>query len=415
MTTVEGRVRVRLGLPKPLVPVFWALLFLEATYGAYLGVWPLWIEQLGAPITVVGLVLGSAGIIRLAVLAPSAAIADRLGTRRAMLLGRSATVVGLASAGLATHWTQLIVMLIGAAMGEIVFPLLQSLVAAQAGDQRMRSFAVIFTVGPSVALIAAPLLSGAVVALWGIRAAFFLAAACTGIALYFLSRIQAPTAAPQPEARPTSSYRAALADPIVRMVTPLLLVTIFSLSLGTAFIPNFLEDVRGLAPATITTIGAAAAIGSAAFGLAFAHLHRLQRIPFVAVAAAIALTAIGFVLFRFSAALPLLVLAFFCRGGLFASWALLAASVGDLAAPDHRTRAFALLEMVGGFAIALGPIVAGPLYSHRSTLPFEVAIVLALFLVPTLLLAHRRARTFRPAAPFDLHAPTPSAEPGVPP
>ena len=34
-------------------------------------------------------------------------------------------------------------MLIGAAMGEIVFPLLQSLVAAQAGDQRMRSFALL--------------------------------------------------------------------------------------------------------------------------------------------------------------------------------------------------------------------------------------------------------------------------------
>jgi MFS family permease len=394
---VEGQVRIDLGIPKPLVPVFWALLFLEATYGAYLSVWPLWIERLGAPITVVGLVLGSAGIIRLAVLAPSAAIADRLGTRRAMLLGRSATVIGLLSAGLATHWTQLLPMLIGAAMGEIVFPLLQSLVAAQAGDQRMRSFAVIFTVGPSIALIASPLLSGAVVALWGMRAAFFLAAACTTIALFFFTRIQVPPATPHHESRPTSSYRAAFADPIVRLVAPLLLVTIFSLSLGTAFVPTFLEDVRGLAPATITTIGAAAAVGSASFGLAVARLHRLQRAPFVAVAAAIALTAVGFVLFRFATALPLLVLAFFCRGGLFSSWALLSASVGELAAPDHRTRAFAILEMVGGFAISFGPIVAGPLYSHRPTLPFEVATLLALALVPTLITAQRWSDRMRRA------------------
>lgn len=415
MPAAEGKVRIELGLPQPLVPIFWALLFIEATYGAYLSVWPLWIQHLGAPITVVALVLGSSGFIRLAVLAPSAAIADRLGTRRAILLGRSATVLALTSAGLATHWTLLLPMLIGAAMGEIVFPLLQSLVAAQAGDQRMRSFAVIFTIGPSIALILSPLLSGAVVAIWGMRAAFFLAAGCTGTALLFLSRIQVPTTAPHRESHATSSYRAAFADPIVRMVAPILLVTIFSLSLGTALVPNFLDDVRGLKPATITALTAAPAIGSAAFGLAVARLRRLQRAPFVAVAVAIALTAVGFVLFRFATALPLIALAFLCRGGFFASWAMLSASVGELAMPGHRTRAFAILEMVGGLSMSLGPIAAGPLYSHRATLPFEVATVPALFLIPTLLLAQRRARRFRTARPQNLTSPILDGESSAPP
>ncbi|MEA2598881.1 MAG: hypothetical protein QOF01_5350 [Thermomicrobiales bacterium] len=383
--------RVQLGLPQPLVPVFWGLLFLEATYGAYLGVWPLWIERLGAPITVVGLVLGSSGLIRLIVLAPSAAIADRLGSRRAIVIGRVATAVGLLTAAAATHWTLLVPMLIGAAMGEIAFPLLQALVATQAGDQRMRSFAVIFTVGPSIALVVSPLMSGAVVALWGMRAAFVLAAAFTAVSLIFLARIHAPPAAPRHASEPGSSYRAAFADPIVRMVAGLLLVTIFSLSLGTSFVPNFLEDVRGMNPAEITTIGAASAVGSAVFGLAVARLRRLQRSPFVAVATAIALTAIGFVLYRFASALPLIALAFFFRGGLFSAWAMLSASVGELARPDHRTRAFALCEMVGGFALSLGPVVAGPLYSRRPPFPFEVATGLALLLVPTLLFAQRRA------------------------
>jgi MFS family permease len=384
-------VRLRLGLPKPLVPIFWGLLFLEATYGAYLGVWPLWIERLGAPITVVGLVLGLTGVIRLIVLAPSAAIGERLGPRRAILIGRAATAVGLLTAAAATHWTYLAPMLIGAAMGEIAFPLLQSLVAAQAGDQRMRSFAVVFSVGPSIALIGAPLLSGAVVALWGMRAAFVLAAAFTVISMLFLARIQDPPAAPHGEHKVTSSYREAFADPSTRMIAILLFVTIFSLSLGTSLVPTFLEDVRGMDPAEITTIGAAAAVGSAAFGLAVARLHRLQRAPFVAVAAAIAMTAVGLVLFRFASAVPLIVLAFFCRGGLFASWAMLSAALGELAPARHRTRAFALCEMVGGFAISLGPVVAAPLYSVRASLPFEVAIVLALMLVPALLLAQRRA------------------------
>jgi MFS family permease len=384
-------VRIQLGLPRTVLPVFWGLLFSEATYGSYLGVWPLWIKHLGAPITVVGLVLGSMGVIRLLVLIPSALIADRLGPRRAVLIGRTGTVIGLLSAAIATHWTHLAPMLVGAAMGAIAFPILQSFVAGQTGDQRMRAFTIIFSIGPSIALIGAPLVSGAVVAIWGMRAAFVLASAFSVISLYFLSRVQAPPAAPHHAPRDASNYRSALADPATRMIALLLLVTIFSLSLGTSLVPNFLEDVRGMKPAEITTIGAAAAVGSTAFGLTVARVRRFQRLPLAVVAAAIALTVVGLVLFRFAAALPLVVLAFFFRGGLFSSWAMLAAAAGELAPVQHRVRAFALCEMVGGFAISFGPVVAAPLYSHRAQLPFEVAIALALLLVPALLLVQRGA------------------------
>jgi MFS family permease len=384
-------VRVQIGLPSPLVPIFWGLLFSEASYGSYLGVWPLWIEHLGAPITVVGLVLGSMGVIRLLVLIPSALIADRLGPRRAILIGRSGTVVGLLFAASATHWTHLAPMLIGASMGSIAFPILQSIITAQAGAQQMRAFTIVCSIGPSIALIAAPLVSGAVVAFWGMRAAFLLASCCSVIALVFFSRVQAPAATPHLETRPTSTYRSALGDPATRAIAVLLLLTIFFLSLGTSLVPNFLEDVRGLEPAEITTIGAAAAIGSTAFGLAVARVRRFQRVPFSVVAVAIALTVVGLVLFRFAVALPLIVLAFFFRGGLFSSWAMLAAAAGELAPPQHRVRAFALCEMVGGFAISFGPVVAAPLYSHRAELPFDVAIVLASLLVPTLFLVQRWA------------------------
>ncbi len=384
--------RVQFGLPKTVLPVFWGLFFSEATYGSFLGVWPLWIEHLGAPITVVGLVLGSMGVIRLLVLIPSALIADRLGPRRAILIGRSGTVIGLLSAALATHWTHLAPMLIGAAMGSIAFPILQSFVAAQTGEQRMRAFTIIFSIGPSIALIGAPLVSGALVALWGMRAALVLAAAFSAIALYCFSRVQAPPAVAHHESRGGSNYRAALKDPATRMIALLLLVTIFSLSLGTSLVPNFLEDVRGLEPAEITTMGAAAAVGSTVFGLVVARVRRFHGIPFAVVAVAIALTVVGLVLFRFAAAVPLIVLAFFFRGGLFSSWAMLAAAAGELAPAQHRVRAFALCEMVGGFAISFGPVVAAPLYSHRAQLPFDVAIVLALPLVPALLLVQRWAR-----------------------
>src|SRR6185503_9679295 len=87
--------------------VFWAMIGVEAAFGSYVGIWPLWIEALGAPVTIVGLILGASGLLRLFVLAPSAALADRFEPRRLIVVGRAITGLGLISAALATHWTQL--------------------------------------------------------------------------------------------------------------------------------------------------------------------------------------------------------------------------------------------------------------------------------------------------------------------
>jgi MFS family permease len=90
------------------VPIFWALILIEAAYGAYLGILPLWIEELGAPIAMVGLLLGANGILRLFVLFPSANIANRFGYRRTIMVARAAALIGLMAAALATRWQQLL-------------------------------------------------------------------------------------------------------------------------------------------------------------------------------------------------------------------------------------------------------------------------------------------------------------------
>src|SRR5215213_9701895 len=104
-----------IGLGRELGLAFWATVFLEATFGAYISIWPLWIERLGAPITVVGLVLGASGLLRLLTLAPSAALADRIDPRRLILAARSLTALGMITAAFATHWTMLAPMVIGSA------------------------------------------------------------------------------------------------------------------------------------------------------------------------------------------------------------------------------------------------------------------------------------------------------------
>lgn len=392
--------RLRIGLPAEIIPIFWGLFFIEGAFGAYLSIWPLWIEHLGAPLAVVGFVLGSSGFLRLFVIAPSSAIAERFGYRRSILICRASSVVGLLAAALATRWWQLVVMLVCSAVGELVFPLTQSLVATLAGDQRMRSFALVFTVGPSVALTVAPLLSGGLVELYGMRAGFLFAAACTFIALLCFTRIHEPEGFTKRTTSATSSsstYRDAFAVPIVRVIICLLFATVFVLSLGTSFISPFLEDVRGISPSAISVLSAAAAVGSACFGLAVARIHRLQRAPFVVILLAIAMAASGFFIFRITGALAPVAVAFFCRGGLFSAWAMHSAALGEFAPAAHRVRAFALVEMSGGIAYSLGPMVAGPLYVRHHALPFDLGILLSLCLIPVMLSANRWARALHRA------------------
>jgi MFS family permease len=362
-----------------------------------MGIWPLWIERLGAPITIVGLVLGSSGIVRLAVLAPSAALAERFGVRRLILLARVVAGLGMVSAALATHWTHLFIMVVGSAIGELAFPLTLAHVAAHAGKERVRAFALVFGLGPSVALGLGPLLSGALVAVWGMRAAFILAASCTLLSIIFFARIKvAAVTTDEHQTAPKMSYRDALADGPVRRVLMLQGATIFALAMGTTLVPTFLADERGLAPARIATLGALAAVGSTVFGLIVTRTPRLQRSPFIGAALAVGLTLGGLQLFVRSSEMVLIGLAFVCRGGFLSAWSLFAGALGEVAPARHRARAFALSEMLAGAAFSFAPMVAGQLYALRPTLPFLAATLLSLSIVPLLFRAQRVAHRLAP-------------------
>ena len=377
-----------LGLGRELGYVFWAMVGVEAAFGAYMSIWPLWIEKLGAPVTVVGLVLGSSGLLRLVTLAPSAALGERFGARRLIVLARVAAGLGMVSAALATHWTQLFLMVAGSAIGELAFPLTQAHLAAHSGEQRMRAFTLVFNVGPAAALGLSPLVAGALVAAWGMRAAFVFAALCTAVSIVFFSRLRkGPESGESRAAR--SSYREALADRPVRQLVTLQFATVFALALGISFVPTFLADERGFAPATISMLGAVGSIGSVLFGLLVARTARLQQAPFVGIAIAVSLVAVTLAVVGASQTTWLIVLSFLGRGGLFSAWGLFIGGLGEIVADAHRARSFALAEMMGGTAFSFAPMLAGQLYAFRPVLPLASAVVLAVALIPVLLRAQR--------------------------
>lgn len=380
-----------MGLDRELAYVFWAMIGVEAAYGAYSGIWPLWIEALGAPITIVGLVLGSSGLLRLLILAPSASLADRIDPRKLIVIARAVTGIALITAALATHWTQLVPMIIGTAIGEIAFPLTQAHLATHAGEQRVRAFTLVFNVGPAVAFGVSPLISGALIAQFDMRAAFIFAAACTVFSLFFFSRF-APT--PQPEQHdesPRSSYGEALAQPNVKPLLSMQFATIFSLALGISLLATFLADQRGISPSVVAMLGGIGSAGAVLFGLIVARNQWLQKHPLTGVVIAVVMVMCALAVVVSTHIVWLIALAFIGRGGLWSAWGLYIAVLGEIVPNERvRPRVFTLSEMFGGTAFSSAPIVAGQLYAIRPEAPLLASMASSALLIPSLLMAQRR-------------------------
>ena len=386
-----------LGLGRELGYVFWAMIGVEAAFGAYVGIWPLWIEALGAPITVVGLVLGSSGLLRLLILAPSATLADRIDPRTLIVVARTLTGLGLITAALATNWVMLAPMVLGSAIGDIAFPLTQAHLATHAGEQRVRAFTLVFNVGPAVAFGIAPLISGVLIAQFDMRAAFIFAAVCTMVSVYFFSRFAPrPKQAKGEPAPPRSSYREALAAPSVKPLLGMQFATIFSLALGISLLPTFLADERGISPAIVAMLGGVGSLGAVLFGLIIARNQWLQRHPLTGVAIAIAMVMGALAVVISTQLVWLIALAFIGRGGLWSAWGLYVAALSEIVRSDRvRPRVFTLSEMMGGTAFSSAPIVSGQLYAIRAEGPLLASLAASAALIPVLLIAQRRMQPGR--------------------
>ena len=370
------RLRWDMGLGRDLGLAFWAMTFFEATFGAYMGVWPLWIEELGAPIALVGLVLGSAGFIRPLIIGPSSMLTELFDRKRLMIAARVSGIAGMAVAALAQAWQILLVTVVLNAISEVVFPLLQTYVAERSQEDRARAFSMVINVGPSLALIVTPLLSGVLIAQWGMRSAFVLGGVTGMISIFILTRMDLSRLPDEDDDTTQPSYLATFRSQPIRSIYIVHGLTILSFAVGVSLVPNFLRDTRGLDPFLISILGAGAAVGTALFGLSVARIPALSSFPMRAATISCAAVVVGLLVFGFAESLPLIALAFFLRGGMFATWALILAEMGNTAPNRLRSRAFAVVEILGGSAMSFGPIVASQLYGIAPSVPIVTGAVL---------------------------------------
>jgi DHA1 family quinolone resistance protein-like MFS transporter len=388
--------RWQFGLGRENGLIFWAVTFLEATFGSYWALWPIWIEKLNAPIALVGALLGLGGILRLFALLPSAWLSRRYGLKRVMIVARSVATVGIFSAALAPSWPWLLPALLGMAVGDLAFPLAATAVARNAGERRVRAFAIIFTTGPSASLLVTPLLSGALVATLGLRAPFVTAAIFSLISIALMARLR--TVSPPDDDGDSSDggYRGLLRVSGLPLLLGVQLLTFFGIGIGTSLISIYLHEAKGYGEAVIPPMTALTAIGSITFATIVARSNRLSGAPLRAVAIMVGVTACSFLLFLRAELLPFALLAMTLRGGFFSAWPLYSAALGEMTPERLRPHIFAMCEILAGTGFVLAPVVAGPLYEVRPELPLLLA---AAMVIPLAILIGTRAR--------------PSAEPSV--
>lgn len=379
------------GLGRELGYAFWALTFFEAAFGAYAPVWPLWIERLGAPIAVVGVVLASAGVIRPFILGPGTALTDRFDTRNVLIVCRVASMAGLVVAAVAGTWQILFITVACIALGELVFPTIHAYVADHAGDDPVHAFNMTITIGPAGGLIVTPLISGLVIAWGGIPAAFLFSALLTACALAFVAKMDFRAArAARAGTDEHVNFRKTLEDRGIRSVIVLHGATIAALAIGVALIPNFLEEELGYDPATIAILSSGAAVGTVALGIISSRVRLLRESPVLAAAISSMLVVTGFVIFGTQSALALIAIAFVLRGGLFSAWALFLAAMGKVAPAHLRGRGFTVMEIFGGGAMSFGPIVASQLWNFSPASPLFVGATLGAVMVVVMIVWQRR-------------------------
>jgi MFS family permease len=363
------------------------MLFNELAIGFYQTLNPLYIESLGASPGLVGAVIGIQGLVRLIFLVPAGWIADRIPMRTLIAGGRSMTVLGLVLYGLAQEWWQLLPAILIMSVGNVSFPVISKAIADASDDAtRTRAFTLIYTVGPSSALLVSPLLAGPLADAVALRAIYFAAACAGAVSVLFFSRLR-PVELPI-EDGPGGGYRAVFAFRPVLIVCGIFMALLLVLTSGFTLVPNYLQDVHGVGISTIGQFGSIFALGSVILGVVISRVPALSR-PWNALLLTTLLCPVAFLLFYFGGDVWVFGLGFLFRGGYLVAWSLIYAALGEVTPERLRSRAFALSEVLGGTGFAIAPFIAGALYEVDPTLPLLAATAATVPLLIAMVIVRR--------------------------
>jgi MFS family permease len=366
--------------------------------GMWMYIRPLYVTALGGTVAQAGIVLAIAGIAPVLLMLPAGRLVDRFGPRHVMLLTWWIGTISAVMLALAGNWQWAIPGFFLYAVSSLAIPAINAYVALDVGQQSGHedTAQTIQTVVSSVfvayfaGIIIAPVIGGWLGETLGLRSVFWVSGGwflLSTLLVHGLPVLHSPlTTAPSVEGE---TQPAAPALPWWRFsgvqmrIFLTLLVLFFLMGMGYTFVPNYLEDVRGLSLGIIGGLGTATASGGVLWLLVLGG--RRSRDGLI-ISALLMAGAFGLLLFSPAGAGQLLFMipVYFMLGVIMTVRTLSLGIVNAYTPLAQRGTAYGMIETVYGVSLFLGPWVAGLLYSRSPDLPFVLAAVLLILLLGVL-------------------------------
>lgn len=339
---------------------------------------PLRARELGASFDVIGLIVGAGAIAALVASLPSGALIDRLGPRRAFMVGTTATFALTLLFPLVTnYWWFLVLQPVLGIARNMAWTASQSYITSIGPVSRRSTMTGRFSLVSSVGQMIGPVMVGAAAGVVGFQWAFLVSAAYalafTVVGFFLAETPRAQQASDPVEATGLRSAWGLLRLRGLQVVAVLTFARLWISSVYTTFLPVLLVD-EGVTPGVVGAVIATSGLVAAAAAPTAGFWTRRWP-PLTVSVAALMCGAAALALTPFALDLPwVFVIPVLVGLGAGVSWPLLLTIVTTAAPERQRGVALGLRSMAAQGAMTTSPLVVGPLVTLVGmTLGFTVA------------------------------------------
>jgi MFS family permease len=327
---------------------------------------PLRAKELGAPLPLIGLIVGAGGLIPALISVPAGELSDRIGAHRTYYL--ATLISGFAAAGFAlmtSYWGLLVLQFVFGTARSIGWVSSQTYVTAIGAPSDRPKITGRFSFAVSLGTLGGPVIIGVVAQIIGYQHAFwFMAAVAIIYTAMGLALPNVQSGARAAAARGAAGFGVALDLLRRKQIQVALILTLARIWNGAGWTPFYqlLLQEHGYGPALIGIVVAGGPVVGAAVSLASGRIARLASKETLTIVG-LAVGAGGILLSPHVAFMPLVFLPPALIGiGTGVSLPMLMSIMGDAAPPGRLGVALGLRTGANQAASLLSPIVVGSLF-----------------------------------------------------
>ncbi|MHB8618999.1 MAG: MFS transporter [Chloroflexota bacterium] len=325
---------------------------------------PLRAHEVGVPLALIGVIVGLGGLVPALLSVPLGVLIDRMGARRAYMLGSACMAVVGGLFMIAPNAWSLLLLQAGAGFSRtLAWVAIQTYVSSLGTSEQQPGVAGRFSFFSNAGMFGAPLLAGAVAQAAGYALAFSVIAVSSAVFVALGSRLPDLQRSPRPagEQRTAVGFSAAtgmLKNPGMQVVLLLTFSRLWIAIGWNAFFPLILAS-KGFPPALIGTVVASNSAVAALTTLSAGTLARWARKELLA-AGALALAGLGALLSPHFTTMPIVFIPpLFLGIGGGISLPMLLAIVRDSVPAHQRGLALGVRMMANQTAVIAVPIIVG--------------------------------------------------------